>query len=457
MCPQMVAFASNGGSSGSFEPSLPYWASISSESDGTYIINDCEETGVSMTKLKDLLNAFYKYDGYYFGETYPSGGMSLHFYVPDEAAFDLINNGYELVVLPTTAWNGNYLFDFCLIKDNEVVAATGSCYQARTNVGLRNYVVHKVSACSVGYYSDYEYECDVRLYIGDYSEYCPSVSDVRNAIFGGLIPALNESDFLPARYGVLEAPRDIKFNNDRIEEFLNADVSITFTWSQTDENYKLWDTEILVYADFKYRTNILIFGKWHYGDNILVLDDVIETKNLKYSFKDGEVCFNGTAVNNYIYEDLGHTSVQYSTEKLEIFIRNKYSDDKYNYYSNWVKLTITSEGAFYDEDDYKNGHITGEEYDYDDPINGDSDIDFTVVKPNGVINPDSPYQGGVLGSYLDGFDLSDGLSNGFGLAGDNGIIEMFQDLFSFIPDSIWSLIVSGIIVLISIALLKAVF
>ena len=101
-------------------------------------------------------------------------------------------------------------------------------------------------------------------------------------------------------------------------------------------------------------------------------------------------------------------------------------------------------------------HLILKEYDYDDKIHGDENVDYTYKPPNGNNSSDSSYTGSSVNGDTSISDLANALTNGFGLAGENGMIDMFSDMFGFIPAPVWTLILTGISVLIAIALLKAV-
>lgn len=440
-------------------------SSIGTSSDSSYISSafDCfvadENRLYESAENSSLGNNIYKqvdfsaenvlYFDYYSVDENGNNRHSFYYFIPDNKTL-----------------NKDDLFYYVSPPKGPASSNTGNVYSKSTKTSVsgtfyRGYVSYdsNVDECSVcvqydcfgpsniPYNGTFEIESDIACYMTS-----SSIDDV----YSGSVQPDNLEDFLPKRYGVLEAPRDLKFRNSRVKEFLKGDVNVSFTWKQTDENYKNWNTEILVYADVKYRTNILIFGDWHYTGSVFIFDDVVPTKNLKYSFNQIEAYIDCPAVDEIIQKDLGHTSVQSSIEEMEIMIRNRYVDDQYVYYSNWVKLTISSEGVFYDDDDYSNGSITAEEFDYDDPVIGDSDVDFSTTKPTGTINPDSPYQGDVLGGDLDEKSLIDNIANGFGLSGEGGVLDLFSDFFNFIPAPIWTLILAGVSTLIAIALLKAV-
>lgn len=422
----------------------PTWAQVTSEKDGTYIIVDKSESGATMSKLHELCSYFYKNDGYYIEEIYSSGHMDLLFYVPDDAALELMNSGYELVVLPVSSRNDNFLFGFRLVKNGEVAFATGSNYMVRTNRNLNDYVVQKLDSCFISYAPDVNYTCSVKLYIGDYSEYSPSVEAVRNAIFGGEVPPLNEFEFLPKRYGVIEPPQNLKLTyTGKIVN--NTDVK--FTWTQNDERYKSWTTEIMIHGNVGYKLTVDLFGDFNETGTLLLKTDTVPTSNFLYKMNFVDLLDECRPVYRSIVEDkygdwLG-THVQLM--ECSISFRNRYSDGQYTYYSNWVKV--------YSNEDHENVTV---EYEYNDDKNGDENVDYTHDSPIGNVAPDSPYQGVDIIDDVSLGGLSGFISNGFGLAGENGIIDMFSDMFSFIPSSVWALILTGISVLIAIALLKAV-
>lgn len=285
---------------------------------------------------------------------------------------------------------------------------------------------------SIPYEGTFDIESDIACYMTS-----NSIDDV----YTGNIQPDNAEDLSPKRYGVLEPPQDLKF----IDKGLFSDNETRFSWTQNDENYKLWDTEIMVHGDIGYKLTIDIFGAFDYTGSLLLKTDVINTSKLNYKFVLTELVQEARPIYQPIiaekYGDKGtHVQIQYCV----VSFRNKYYDGQFTYYSNWVKVYIDEDGDY------------AVEYEYDDPVNGDKDVDYSHDPPDSNVSPDSPYQGGSINSDVTFSGLSEFISDGFGLAGENGIIDMFSDLFSFIPVSIWTLILTGLSVLIAIALLKAV-
>ena len=295
------------------------------------------------------------------------------------------------------------------------------------------------------YYSNLEVlETNVKVYMQTFDT-DEELSAYHAQIVNGEVNADNEADFLPAQYGVLEPPVNLSFYGDGILAATDA----KFSWKQTDENYKKWTTEVLVYGNVGYKLTVDFFGSFKETGDVLLKSFTVPTKNLSFNINFLEVLEEGShAYYQKIVDDLGDWLGSHTTLlSNSIYVRNKYSDGTYTYYSNWVKVFIDDEGN------------TATEYEYDDKVFGDSGQDFSQEQPgqsdNTSIKQDSEYNGNDVmnGSELD--SLGDVISDGFGLLGDGGIVDMMSDFFSFIPGPIWTLILTGIGLIITIAVIKA--
>lgn len=289
---------------------------------------------------------------------------------------------------------------------------------------------------------------------------CYMTSNSIDDVYTGNVQPDNAEDLLPKRYGVLEVPQNISSTGGvpsgwkAILQNIFGDDNITIKWTQSDPNYTKWTTEILIYGDMGVKWIYEVFSDTKKVDDLFLYSEEFPTNKLKFTIDMDKMVMNNPVWQAKISEILESTGggCYHDCYGLSLFIRNKYSDGVFTYYSNWVELKFDDKGM----SGGVNNDGSNTEYDYDDPVKGDEGTDFIQNKPTGSVNPDSPYQGDKINPSTD-FSISDFLNNGFGLAGEGGLIDMFKELFSFIPAPIWTLILTGISVLIAIALLKAVF
>lgn len=257
-----------------------------------------------------------------------------------------------------------------------------------------------------------------------------------------------ESDICDILYD-LEAPKNLKIKD---VQNTGTDGYFLITWEQTDENYKNWQTEIYRYVDFRHRSSVLIFSwaDWNYVDDYYVGQTIIDTYKLSYkhhhldNLNDEEL---SDRIHNEYPNDYGGI-YEYQDEK--IYMRNYYYDGTYRHYSNWLVLEFDSE-----EDAWINPEMNstvvekeGSELDIDD--NG------VPIQPDSNVVQDSEYTGGVNENYerVDGTDLISWIKNGFGLGGENGVLGMMGESFSFIPGEIWAVFVAGISMMVVVAIFK---
>lgn len=448
----------------------PYWTDIISYSEKLNYFYCSDASGIpDMEKNKQLYNCLYGKKGYSVEVSYNSSseeGYQINEYyvfVPDEETQTNIDAGCEILIFPVSMrgldGKNQFLSSFCYIKDNKIVVATGRFYQVK-NTNETRYEAHEIDTINLAYYEGRTYKSSVKMYVDDYSSYA-TIADLRNSILSGELPPVNEEDFLPKRYGVLEVPQNIRFTGKKSygitnnkENLFDAD-NIKITWTQSDPNYKLWSTEILIYGDMGVKWLVELFSSYEKVDDIFLYSSEFPTSELSFTIDVDKMIKENPIWLNKVREILDSSSDLYSDKiyGISLMIRNKYFDGEYTYYSNWVELYFNDEGMVGGVSNEESGSNT--EYNYDDPVKGDEGTDFTQHKPSGSINPDSPYQGDKINPSTD-FSITDFVTNGFGLAGEGGVVDMFKDLFSFIPDPVWTLILTGISVLIAIALLKAV-
>lgn len=299
------------------------------------------------------------------------------------------------------------------------------------------------------------YKSNVRCYLELFGS-ADELSQYKYAIKEGSVEADNESDFLPSRYGVLEVPQNLSVTTKEGGFFsLGESDTLVVKWSQTDENYKNWETEFLFYGSYKYRNTLLIFGDWHYANDLFWFDDTIYTRRLSYTVDLDSIIWSSGKLEQAIYDDLGYISgTTGHIVDTTFYLRNKYNDGEYNYYSNWIRVTINSDGEVITDEERQSSF---EEIEYDDDKKGDSGQNFADKQPDGNLNADSIYDGSTQTS-IEGneMNLISSIETGFGLLGDNGIIAMLSDLFTYVPNEIWILVCSGIGIMVLIAVFKFV-
>lgn len=429
----------------------PAWIfswTYNSKYDYTIVYDEYKEP--SIEKCKQLCYYFYG-DIYCSFEYYQIVGDTMHCnyygYVPDAETRVDLDAGCELMLLPTSFQfvdgKKHSLSSLCYVKDNKIVKATGEFVDVHSQSDGSFVVTYDTGIRLVPYYENYVYNSTVKMYVDDYSSY-EDIANLQASILNGEIHATNEYDFLPKRYGVIEPPQDLKLTyTGKIVNTSDA----KFTWTQSDERYRSWTTEIMIHGNVGYKLTVDLFGDFNKTGTLLLKTDTVPTSNFLYKMNFVDLLNECRPIYQSIvvdkYGDWLGTHVQLM--EVSISFRNRYSDGQYTYYSNWVKV-------FADED-HNNCTV---EYEYNDDVYGDENFDYSHDSPIGNVKPDSPYQGVDIITDISFDGLSGFISDGFGLAGENGIIDMFSDMFSFIPSPVWTLILAGISVLIAIALLKAV-
>lgn len=257
-----------------------------------------------------------------------------------------------------------------------------------------------------------------------------------------------ESDICDILYD-LEAPKNLKIKdvqNTGPEGYFNI------TWEQTDPDYVNWQTEIYNYIDFRYRNSVLIFSwaDWKYVEDYYAGQSIVETYKLSYKHRHRDNLDDGDLHDRMSEDYPTDYGGIYKIGDEKLYIRNFYYDGTYKHYSNWIVLEFDSE-----EDAWMNPEMNstvvekeGSELDVDD--NG------VPIQPDSNVVQDSEYTGGVNENYerVDGTDLISWIKNGFGLGGDNGVLGMMGESFSFIPGEIWAVFAAGISMMVVVAVFK---
>lgn len=389
---------------------------------------------------------------YYYTTSSGYNGHQYYYFVPEDK--NISKNDLFYYVSPPKSSGSSFSGSVWSKTTQRTVKGTYYRGQASYDKNVENAYLYIYYDCAgpsnIPYGGTFDIESDIACYM---------TSDSLENVLNGNVNPDNAEDLLPKRYGVLEVPQNISSSGGipsgwtSVLQNIFGDDDITIKWTQTDPNYTKWTTEILIYGDMGVKWIYEIFSDTKRVDDLFLYSEEFPTSKLKFTIDMDKMIMHNPIWQLKIAEILESSSggFYHNCYGFSLFIRNKYSDGTYTYYSNWVELIFDDEGMA----GGVNNDGSNTEYDYDDPINGDIDVDFTQNKPTGNVNPDSPYQGDKINPSTD-FSITDFLSNGFGLAGDGGVVDMFRGIFSFIPAPIWTLILTGISVLIAIALLKAV-
>ena len=343
---------------------------------------------------------------------------------------------------------------------------------------LKNYISYSLEPNGVYKYGDYEFNGGNFTFTGIISEkentlhadlswdskniedsgfiktnipYFASQEECMSYIAGDLSVknAVNyETDICDIKYD-LEVPQNLKIKdvqNTGPEGYFNI------TWEQTDPDYVDWQTEIYNYIDFRYRDSFLIFSwaDWKYVEDYYAGQSIIETYKLSYKHRHRENLDDRELHDKISAEYPTDYGGIYKLGDEKLYIRNYYYDGTYRHYSNWIVLEFDSE-----EDAWMNPEMNstvvekeGSELDVDD--------DGVPFQPDSNVVQDSEYTGGVNENYerVDGTDLISWIKNGFGLGGDNGVLGMMGESFSFIPGEIWAVFAAGISMMVVVAVFK---
>ena len=137
----------------------------------------------------------------------------------------------------------------------------------------------------------------------------------------------------------------------------------------------------------------------------------------------------------------------FSVEKYHVYIRNSFFDGELQHYSNWVYVSF--------DHDFVNGLEEIVVIEVEGQLKDDPGSVGSGTGINGEVNPDSQYDGTVDANWdSSSNDLFSWIKNGFGLSGDNGVISLLSDTFSFIPSELWAVFLSGIALMVLISIVK---
>lgn len=231
----------------------------------------------------------------------------------------------------------------------------------------------------------------------------------------------------------LEVPQDFKitFSGNKL---FRDDGSVNqsdfqFEWSQSDyidlQDYR---TEIYVQATIAQMNIIDVFKKDYsktYLTNKLLLVDCTTDYSNSQSVKWDDFY-------KVINEDFGthwDTSQPVGVEPFFFWIRNI----KGNSYSDWVKVKVTKNNIVTSGNELTGSGTVTKGYEQIDGSSGETKTDSSYGKTYHV-DPDTKSV----------FSIIDYIKNGFGLLGDDGLIALFKETFSFLPAPVWTCIIAMI-------------
>lgn len=231
----------------------------------------------------------------------------------------------------------------------------------------------------------------------------------------------------------IEVPQDFKitFSGNKL---FRDDGSVNqsdfqFEWSQSDDiDLQDYRTEIYVQATIAQMNIIDVFkknySKTYLTDKLLLVDCTTDYSNSQ-SVKWDDFY-------KVINEDFGthwDTSQPVGVEPFFFWIRNI----KGNSYSDWVKVKVTKNNIVTSGNELTGSGTVTKGYEQIDGSSGETKTDSSYGKTYHV-DPDTKSVSSII----------DYIKNGFGLLGDDGLIALFKETFSFLPTPVWTCIIAMI-------------
>lgn len=231
----------------------------------------------------------------------------------------------------------------------------------------------------------------------------------------------------------IEVPQDFKitFSGNKL---FRDDGSVNqsdfqFEWSQSDDiDLQDYRTEIYVQATIAQMNIIDVFkkdySKTYLTDKLLLVDCTTDYSNSQ-SVKWDDFY-------KVINEDFGthwDTSQPVGVEPFFFWIRNI----KGNSYSDWVKVKVTKNNIVTSGNELTGSGTVTKGYEQIDGSSGETKTDSKYGKTYHV-DPDTKSVSSII----------DCIKNGFGLLGDDGLIALFKETFSFLPAPVWTCIIAMI-------------
>lgn len=422
----------------------------------------------SVPSLDEVRSAWLKGDptiklsDYYFIYTYTAKDRSGEFY--DFTTITVVDDSFKGKLFAyrddnSTPVSGNiYFMSFC---DDKIITGSEAGVYARdaTYYNINGSQLNSSTGLGGGYNMKYLGSdlmknfniSDTNIPLFDSKESAENYFNTGDT--SGLLNGDKVSSYDPC----IEVPKDLAVNftaanfldtssSNKYGRFDYADSDVIFTWNQSEDvdisNYK---TEIYTQLTVQWaNTPFNPFSpNWHEQLASKQLVNTVDTLRSnsytmsKSTFKDivqksGDEVIDGGIMGG---------SVSYIKEPMYFYLRNVVG----NSYSDWVRVkitrdTVTTEGipAF--------GNGSGTVTSGYDQVKGDS----SVGGGNGqAITGDT--SGGSYGkNYSVEFDSASMngiigfIKNGFGLLGDDGLIALFKETFSFLPAPVWTCIIAMI-------------
>lgn len=280
--------------------------------------------------------------------------------------------------------------------------------------------------------------------------YFDSKDSAENYFNTGDMSGLLNGDKFQTYDSNIEVPQDLKvefsaanlFDNDKGAMNL-CDFNIS--WSQSEDvDLSNYQTEIYMQPTVKFIKAPYVGQHWQsqLGKKVLVSSATTSVSNSVNISSDNLVNYFIDATAEVTSEGVVDGSVAYYNSPLYVYVRNVVG----NKYSDWVKVTITPESVTTEGAKiFGNGSgVVSSGY---EQIKGDSSKGGGVGEAiGGSSASDSSYGKGY---YIDISDadlssISGHLKSGFGILGDNGLLSLLRDFFSFIPDDYFTVLVTFI-------------
>lgn len=379
-----------------------------------------------------------KLSDYYFIYNYTAKDRSGEFY--DFTTITVVDDSFKGQLFAyrddnSTPVGGNiYFMSFC---DDKII--TG----AEAGVYVRNATYYNFNGSQLNSASGLGGGYDMK-YLGSDIMKNFNISDTNIPLFDSKESAENyfntgdtsgllNGDKVSSYDPVLEVPQDFKitFSGNKL---FRDDGSVNqsdfqFEWSQSDDiDLQDYRTEIYVQATIAQMNIIDVFkkdySKTYLTDKLLLVDCTTDYSNSQ-SVKWDDFY-------KVINEDFGthwDTSQPVGVEPFFFWIRNI----KGNSYSDWVKVKVTKNNIVTSGNELTGSGTVTKGYEQIDGSSGEIKTDSSYGKTYHV-DPDTKSVSSII----------DYIKNGFGLLGDDGLIALFKETFSFLPAPVWTCIISMI-------------
>lgn len=379
-----------------------------------------------------------KLSDYYFIYNYTAKDRSGEFY--DFTTITVVDDSFKGQLFAyrddnSTPVGGNiYFMSFC---DDKII--TG----AEAGVYVRNATYYNINGSQLNSASGLGGGYDMK-YLGSDIMKNFNISDTNIPLFDSKESAENyfntgdtsgllNSDKVSSYDPSIEVPQDFKitFSGNKL---FRDDGSVNqsdfqFEWSQSDDiDLQDYRTEIYVQATIAQMNIIDVFkkdySKTYLTDKLLLVDCTTDYSNSQ-SVKWDDFY-------KVINEDFGthwDTSQPVGVEPFFFWIRNI----KGNSYSDWVKVKVTKNNIVTSGNELTGSGTVTKGYEQIDGSSGETKTDSSYGKTYHV-DPDTKSVSSII----------DYIKNGFGLLGDDGLIALFKETFSFLPAPVWTCIISMI-------------